>query len=64
MLVYVTAHTHLVSISVFLLALEAKSGTTFYSLGKDPMWNKALGYSQKCLVINSSHHFSSQKCQH
>lgn len=42
MLVYVTTHTHLLSISVILLALETKSGITFYSLGKDPMRNKAL----------------------
>lgn len=62
MLVYVTTNTNLLSISVILLALETKSGITFYSLGKDPMRNKALGCSQKCLVINTSHHLSSQKC--
>lgn len=64
MLVYVTVHTHLLSISVILLPLETKSGITFYSLGKDPMRNKTLGYSQKCLVINTSYHLSSQKCQY
>lgn len=62
MLAYATTHTHLLSISVILLALKTKSGTTFYSLRKDPMRNKALGCSQKCLVTKTSHHLSSHKC--
>lgn len=60
MLVYVTTHAHLLSISVILLALETKSGITFYSFGKDPMRNKALRGSQKCLLTNTSHPLSSQ----